>query len=146
MYRLRKQLYQANLVYVRTKEITDGIYDKPIETMEDMMNDADDLNESSAMAVNPTYLSEFDLANANLGMTHKIPPMYDGRTSWFQYEELIDDWVDLTNLADDKRGPALKARLIGEAAVYKPFLELDKLRQLGGVDYFNVTMLSLIHI
>ena len=34
-------------------------------------------------------------------MTHvttKIPPRYDGRTSWFAYEEAVDDWVDVTEL------------------------------------------------
>ena len=24
----------------------------------------------------------------------KVPPGFDGRTSWFAYEEAIDDWVD----------------------------------------------------
>ena len=102
--------------------------------MENITDEADDL-EHHAMA-NQTYLSDFELINQSLGMTHKIPPMYDGKTSWFQYEELIDDWVDLTNLADDKLGPALKARLVGEAATCKPLLERDRLRQADGVEYF----------
>ena len=31
-------------------------------------------------------------------MTTKVPPAYDGRSSWFAYEDAIDDWVDITEL------------------------------------------------
>ena len=31
-----------------------------------------------------------------------------------KYEELIDDWVDLTVLEAENRGPALKNRLVGD--------------------------------
>ena len=34
----------------------------------------------------------------NLLMTAKQPPSYDGRVSWFRYEELVDDWVTFTTL------------------------------------------------
>ena len=40
------------------------------------------------------------------------PALFDGPTSWFKYEELIDDWLDLTVLEAGKRGPALRIRLI----------------------------------
>ena len=33
----------------------------------------------------------------------KIPPAFDGRSSWFAYEEAIDDWCDVTELDADKR-------------------------------------------
>ena len=36
----------------------------------------------------------------------KIPPLFDGSTSWFKNEELIDDWLDLVVLEAGKRGPA----------------------------------------
>ena len=36
--------------------------------------------------------------DSQYGITNKIPPAFDGKTSWFQYEDLIDDWVDLTTL------------------------------------------------
>ena len=42
-------------------------------------------------------------------------PLFDGSTSWFKYEELIDDWLDLTVLEGRKRGPALKNRVVGDA-------------------------------
>ena len=44
-------------------------------------------------------------------VTTKIPPAYDGRTSWFAYEELVEDWCDLTELEPEKHGPALKKPL-----------------------------------
>ena len=66
----------------------------------------------------------------------KVPPGFDGRTSWFAYEEAIDDWVDFTTLEIDKRGPALKNRLVGDAAVYKPLLDRDLLKNPDrGVQY-----------
>ena len=40
--------------------------------------------------------------------TPKIPPAFDGRSSWFAYEEAIDDWLDITTLPAEKHGPSLK--------------------------------------
>ena len=34
----------------------------------------------------------------NLSMTAKQPPSYDGKVSWFRYEELVDDWVTITTV------------------------------------------------
>ena len=34
----------------------------------------------------------------NLSMTAKQPPSYDGKVSWFRYEELVDDWVTITSV------------------------------------------------
>ena len=71
-------------------------------------------------------------------MTTKIPPPYDGRTSFFAYEDAIDDWCDVTELEPEKRGPALRNRLEGEAAVYKRLLGRDLLRDPNdGVNYFK---------
>ena len=60
-----------------------------------------------------------DQWTATSGINTKISPLFDGSTSWFKYEELIDDWLDLTVLEARKRGPALKNRLVGEASLYK---------------------------
>ena len=38
----------------------------------------------------------------------EITPHFDGSTSWFNYEELIDDWLDLAVLEAAIRGSALK--------------------------------------
>ena len=52
----------------------------------------------------------------------------DGSTSWFKYDELIDDWLDLTVHEATKRGPALKNRLVGDAEMYKGLLNREYLR------------------
>ena len=56
---------------------------------------------------------------ASIGITIKVPPLFRSSTSWFKYEELMDDWLDLTQLESGKRGPALKHRLAGDASTYK---------------------------
>lgn len=74
-------------------------------------------------------------------VTSKVPPAYNGTTSWFQFEELVDDWVDITELDAEKRGPALRNRLEGDAAVYKPLLDWEALRDPeDGVAYFKRTL------
>ena len=49
-------------------------------------------------------------------VTTKVPPGFDGKTSWFAFEDAIDDWCDITELESEKCGPALeialKARLL----------------------------------
>ena len=74
-------------------------------------------------------------------VTTKVPPSYNGTTSWFQFEELVDDWVDITELDAEKRGPALRNRLEGDAAVCKPLLDREALRDPeDGVAYFKRTL------
>ena len=71
-------------------------------------------------------------------VTTKIPPSFDGKTSWLAYEDAIDDWCDITELDDEKRGPALRNRLEGDAAVYKKLLDRDALKNKEeGVTYFK---------
>ena len=77
---------------------------------------------------------------SQLGITPKIAPAYDGTTSWFEYEQLIDDWCDITTLDESKRGPSLKTRLTGLAAVQKESLDRTKLAAQDGVDYFKRKM------
>ena len=68
----------------------------------------------------------------------KVPPSYEGRSSWFAYEDAIDDWCDITELDNDKRGPALRNRLEGEAAIHKRLLDRDRLKDPNnGVKYFK---------
>ena len=69
--------------------------------------------------------------------TTKIPPSYNGKTSWFAYEDAVLDWIDITELDENKQGPALKNGLRDEAAVYKALLDRDKLKEKDtGVKYF----------
>ena len=42
-----------------------------------------------------------DLYTAGSGITSKTPPLFDGSTSWFKYEELIDDCLHLTVLEEN---------------------------------------------
>jgi len=32
----------------------------------------------------------------------KAPPGFDGKTSWFAFEDAIDDWCDITELESEK--------------------------------------------
>ena len=75
-------------------------------------------------------------------VTTKVPPGFDGKTSWFAFEDAIDDWCDITELEAEKWGPALRNRLEGEASVYKRLLDRDELRQPNGrgVEYFKRTL------
>jgi hypothetical protein len=74
-------------------------------------------------------------------VTTKIPPSYDGRTSWFSYEEAVDDWCDITELEPAKHGPALRNRLEGDAAIYKTLLDRDALKDPNaGVAYFKAQL------
>ena len=71
-------------------------------------------------------------------VTTKIPPSYDGKSCFFAFEDAIDDWCDITELEPEKRGPALRNRLEGEASIYKRLLNRDRLRDAeDGVPYFK---------
>ena len=62
-----------------------------------------------------------DQRTARSEITTKIPPLFDGSTSW--YEELINDRLDLTVIEAETRGPAQKNRLVGDAEMYKGLLD-----------------------
>ena len=40
-------------------------------------------------------------------------PLFSKSPSWFKYEELIDDWLDLKQVDAGKREPASKNRFVG---------------------------------
>ena len=52
-------------------------------------------------------------------MTPTVPPQFDGQSSWFEYEDLIDDWLGITTLDANKHGPSLKNALVGAVSFYK---------------------------
>ena len=71
-------------------------------------------------------------------MTTNVAPAYDGRTSFFAFEDAIDDWCDSTELEPEKRGPALRNRLEGDAAQNNRLLDRDLLRDpTEGANYFK---------
>ena len=91
----------------------------------------------SSMAKPSGYTEE----TLNLSMTANQPPSYDGKVSWFRYEELVDDWVTITTVEAPKRGPLLKSRLTGDAYMYKAVLQNDILQDPDeGVNYFKNTL------
>ena len=53
---------------------------------------------------------------------------------------MIDDWLDLTVLEAEKRGPALKHRLVGDAELRKGLLKHESLRAADGVKSFRDTL------
>ena len=71
-------------------------------------------------------------------MTTKVAPAYDGRTSFFGVEDAIGDWCDITELEAERRGPALRNRLEGDAAQYKKLLDRELLKDpVERVNYFK---------
>ena len=96
------------------------------------------LQGSESYATNHRHLNELHPLSAFQQVTTKVPPSYDGRSSWFAYEDAIDDWRDITELDSDKRGPALRNRLAGEAAIHKRLLYRERLKDPNnGVTYFK---------
>ena len=102
-------------------------------------DDEEYMEESEVFAVNAgRHLQELQRLSAFQQVTTKVPPAYDGRSSWFAYEDAIDDWVDITELEPEKQGPALRNRLEGEAAIHKRLLDRDRLKdRVNGVRYFK---------
>ena len=63
-----------------------------------MLVDSED--EYSAQ-VGDAFIGTDDYASPNATMTTKSQPSYNGRSSWFAYQQLIDEWVDLTVINPD---------------------------------------------
>ena len=80
-----------------------------------------------------------------LPTTTKVPPEYDGITSWFEYDDAVLDWNAYTELQADAGGLSLKARLKGYAAdlavYFSNAAERQKLCEPDhGFNYFLKTM------
>ena len=78
--------------------------------------DGEGFMEAYSSAGRPTGFTEETL---NYSMTAKQPPSYDGKASWFRYEELVDNWTTFTTIEAPKRGFLVKSRLIGDAYTHK---------------------------
>ena len=88
-----------------------------------------------------TYRTYEAQPSAGVKMTPKIPPSFDGQSSWFEFEDLIDDWVNITTLSAEKLGPSLKNALTGNAEYYKRMLDNEQLRhERNGITYFKETL------
>eukprot|EP00435_Cladocopium_sp_Y103_P016351 s3256_g4.t1 len=92
--------------------------------------------EEDAYAIQPAAESR-----TGLRMTPKVPPQFDGQSSWFEYEDLIDDWLGITTLDPDKHGPSRKNASVGAASFYKPMLDNALLRDPDrGLAHFKDTL------
>ena len=74
-----------------------------IPMMRDYEEDLDDFsvenrNKQPESLVGAYLAESTDQLTAGSGITTKIPPLFDGSTSWFKYEELINDWLNITVL------------------------------------------------
>eukprot|EP00438_Fugacium_kawagutii_P016051 Skav221531 [mRNA] locus=scaffold1813:43:5619:- [translate_table: standard] len=88
-----------------------------------------------------TAYAATETSTGALRMTPKIPPTFDGTSSWFEYEDLIEDWLGITTLNADKIGPSLKNALIGPAVFYKNLFDNAVLRDPNrGLNHFKETM------
>ena len=88
-----------------------------------------------------TYEAQPSAGVKTVKMTPKIPPSFDGQSSWFEFEDLIDDWVNITTLSAEKLGPSLKNALTGNAEDYKKMLDNEQLRrERNGSTYFKETL------
>ena len=52
-------------------------------------------------------------------MTAKVPPAYDGISSFFAYEEYVEEWLLITTIEAEKQAPLLRFRLKGNALTEK---------------------------
>ena len=75
--------------------------------------------ENSEHALYESAFSGGHTPSHSVPFTVKIPPRYDGTTSWFTYEERVRDWVAMTTQDKNKLGPLLKSGLSGHALIYK---------------------------
>ena len=93
--------------------------------------------ENSESALYESALSSGHTLPHGVPYTTKIPPQYNGITSWFTYEENVRDWVAMTTTPKEKQGPLLKSGLSGHALIFKQFLDRASLADPDhGVDYF----------
>ena len=86
--------------------------------LQDDLPDFEEHDEFAALSTGNIFATG-DLPPGAL-MSAKVPPSWNGRGSWFAYEELVNDWEDSCTLEKHLRGPALKNRLTDDAQVYKP--------------------------
>jgi len=73
------------------------------------------------------------LSGSSTSYTEKIPPYFDGHSSYRVYRADIEFWQQYTTLEETKRGVAIIARLAGEAKSSAVSIENDKIFSKTGV-------------
>ena len=73
--------------------------------------------------------------SASQKVTTKVPPSSGGKSTWFAFEDAVDEWREITELEPEERGPALPNRREGEAVLQR-LLDRDTLKHKeDGVKY-----------
>ena len=93
-----------------------------------------------AMSMNKAFAMRDDEAWSSDKMTAKVPPAYDGITSFFAHEEYVEEWLLITPIEESKQAPLLRFRLKGNALTCEKLLNQDRLQQAGSVKYFPNTL------
>ena len=106
--------------------------------------DSDDQETNQQQADHPDGMAlvvDREHHSTGIRMTPKVPPTFDGQSSWFEFEDLIDDWMGITTLTPERLGPSLKNALVGAAEFYKNMLNNADLRHPeNGVRHFKDTL------
>ena len=106
--------------------------------------DSDDEETNQQHADHPDGMAlavDRDHHSTGIRMAPKVPPTFDGQSSWFEFEDLIDDWMGITTLTPERLGPSLKNALVGAAEFYKNMLNNADLRHPeNGVRHFKDTL------
>ena len=104
--------------------------------------DSDDENAGQLAPPSPhAARAAKETPSGSLGMTPQIPPTFYGTTSWFEFEDLIEDWLGITALQNEKKGPSLKNALVGRAVFYKNLFDNTLLRDPDpGLMHFKDTL------
>jgi hypothetical protein len=139
----KPQVVAERLVYNTAPQELYGIYASwattPSDTLAVGSTDQEEDEEYLVLSTRSAFTRP-DLPHGAL-MSTKVPLAFDGRGSWFASEEMVQDWEDSFVLGTKSRGPALKLRLTGEAAVFKPTLNRNRFKDENeGVEYFLNTM------
>ena len=110
--------------------MSDDEYDYPEQGSDD-----DDYNRHSALAgIGKPVAERQEIAK----MTKKVPPYFDGRMSWFSFEDMLQDWIEMTDEKPEKHGILVKQRLIGDAEHFRALLDNEKLKDPeNGVKYLK---------
>jgi hypothetical protein len=97
-------------------------------------------DEEDAAFMQEAFAMKDDEAWSSDKMTAKVPPAYDGLSSFFAYEEYVEEWLLITTIEPDKQAPLLRFRLKGNALTVKRLLDQDRLKGAGAVKYFLDTL------
>ena len=103
---------------------------------EDFQFDYDAFSASQKAAPrNASSFSSSNLLKPGERFNAKVPPSFNGG-SWFQYEEDVRDWLTMTDLSEERQGPALKNAIQGHMVwLQKKTLLRTELIKKDGVEY-----------